>query len=873
MPLLGVCAFSIVVLPLAAANLIGAAIAPIAGAVFACLAALGYRRGQGLTRSEWRESAPAMIAGLFALLWIGWPLFRSGYDNYWGLANPDEAFLIPITEWLKSHPLGMPPDMMSPDSFRGLDMNSIFPIFYLMDAASFLTSAPVGLLFNVTCLCLVYLAPGSAFAFANVAGFPRRVCIAAAAAVACSSLLAYTFYLDSLGALTVIAGMPALAAVSLGFCRRPAWRTGFIFVIVCVGLWYNYLGNIALSALVAGVVISYGGLSRSIPLRKVLLICGATILAIVSAFPAWAWTLCKVAFVQTFHSGATAPKESWLGFSFSLTERGLPLYWGLAVPGVTPWPFSSRPEVMVLIGTVLSAFLLLGCWSHFSGLPTIVRVLLSALLFVVLWYIHGNNGYGVFKLAAWIHPFIASAFVGTVFGAAGWLKGHGPRAVRWLPFAVAAIYLLPNLVMGVQLGRHTADSARSGIHNLPLVSFREVRDLANVRERLGDAPIVAFLPDSVTALWTDPFLRETRHLYLPFLSLDVEDSKPRRETSLSGLKIERALRPFEITDKDIASLRLLHWNTPSTDLAPPADCPALWANRSFAVSMLSRCRNALFFGYGWYRFERSESAGLPAFRWLRKRGELLLLNPGSEPERLRLGVVVGPGNPSPQRTLSILLNGEVIDTVTITGAATLLTPPFQAHGPLAQLEIAVKEDAQPVPRGWPIWKRWVPADVRKLNIAVTDVRLISGEDEAGAPSFLDLSSPPTALPLRTGFFVDHWIGPTASIVLGSASTPEAVRIVGTAPGGVGFSFPFQIGLTVNGEALPPCVIPRPGAFDIRCKIPSSIQESLSPRRSLTIRIDPESIFRNLPSDFRELSLRLQRIELEGVREQEREAER
>jgi hypothetical protein len=93
----------------------------------------------------------------------------------------------------------------------------------------------------------------------------------------------------------------------------------------------------------------------------------------------------------------------------------------------------------------------------------------------------------------------------------------------------------------------------------------------------------------------------------------------------------------------------------------------------------------LAFGEGWYGFEQSNTTPwLNRFRWLRKRGELLLINPDTAPQRLRISLITGPGNPSPRRTISVFLNGKEIDSFALVGTARVLTKPFVAAGPVAQ---------------------------------------------------------------------------------------------------------------------------------------------------------------------------------------------
>jgi hypothetical protein len=187
MPVVGLCAYILFALPFAQFYLTGNAITPIALVFFSLLAVMGYRKSR-ITRKELRDCAPAILLGLFSAAVCGWPLIRSGYGNYWGLANPDQAYLMPVVDWVKTHPFGAPPDFLRGDTIRGVPIQVLFAIYYVMAAVSRITTIPAGLLFNVTELCLVYMVPGSVYALSDALGLPRRTCITSAALIACSSL-------------------------------------------------------------------------------------------------------------------------------------------------------------------------------------------------------------------------------------------------------------------------------------------------------------------------------------------------------------------------------------------------------------------------------------------------------------------------------------------------------------------------------------------------------------------------------------------------------------------------------------------------------------------------------------------------------------
>jgi len=480
-----------------------------------------------------------------------------------------------------------------------------------------------------------------------------------------------------------------------------------------------------------------------------------------------------------------------------------------------------------------------------SGLPTVFSVVLGVTLAVVLKYIYDGNGYGVFKLAAWAHPFAVVGFSAGVLGAARWLQVHRGHGFVWIPYAALALYVVPNLGMVTQIGinaaRHTAESR---INLAPLLSFQEVRELGDVGARWGTQGIVVALPDVVTGYWVKLTMRTANPspAYLPWLTLDVQDSELRQQYPALGRY-------------------LLHGNTPVTDIVPPAACPAVWSNRLFALSVLDECRNVLAFGEGWYGFEQSNTTPwLNRFRWLRKRGELLLINPDTAPQRLRISLITGPGNPSPRRTISVFLNGKEIDSFALVGTARVLTKPFVATGPVAQLQIEVKEDASSLPRRWALWNRWVPEDARRLNIAITRVALAGINAECDLPTSLNLLSEGETQPLTNGFFADRWMGAEAAVTLTSPAPPDAIALKGMIPAGMNLPSPFHLDLTLNGAPLPSCTIARPGPFQVSCPIPAEVRRSLKPSAPVYFGIKAEATF-TTSADPRQLSLQLERVDL------------
>jgi hypothetical protein len=854
MPALGLCAHIVFSIFLAQFSLTGRTISVMALPFFGVVAALGWR-GNPLSRAELRAAVPAVLLGLFSVAAFGWPLFYSGMQNYWGLANADQGFLIPVMEWIHTHTLGIPPEyavfFRHLGGFRDIPEATLLGVFYVASTVSVITAVPIGLLFNVTALGLVYLVPGGVYALAEALHLPRRICLTASVLVACSSLVAYTFYLDSLGAVSVIAVLPVTCVVALELVGRPRLRTALALGIVCAGMYYEYIGMIGMMGVLVGTALIYGLLTRAIPLGRALLFVGSTATLILLLFAPFAVSTLRFFLRESFGARFGAVDEVQLYMALFLTEYGIPFFWGLRLPTAGAWPFAQNPQTAFVVGGVFCLMLLFVCCYRRSNLPAVFRLMLAAAIGVILLYTYRRIGYGVFKLVAWVHPLMVVAFTASVFALSDWLLSRRRRVLGWGILSALPLYAVPNLALALQIGLTTAFPTMGlRIHNAPNLSFREVRELRSVGERWGAEGIVATLPDSVATNWAKPFLLEAKVPFFPTVLLNVHDSQSRPTTSMPPGRF------------------LLHWNDPGLDVVPLPDCPAVWSNKAFALSPLEQCRNTLVVGLGWYRAESSDteaSSWMTRFRWLRKRGELLLINPTNHFQRLRIAVVAGPGNPSAGRTISVVLNGGLIDRFEITGAGQLVTKAFVASGPSSQIEILVDQDAEPTPRRRALWNRWVPADSRRLNVAVTSMALVDADLDTGAlSSSFDLTSPNQNRILFNGIFIDRWMGADAMVTLASPATvPQELRVSGTIPGGVGLPLPFRLTPSLNGVLLPSCEISHAGVFRTHCPIPDQIRKSMRPGQAIRIDLMAEKTFTRA-SDPRQLSLRLDRVELAPV---------
>jgi hypothetical protein len=854
MPALGLCAHIVFSIFLAQFSLTGRTISIMALPFFGVVAALGWRRNP-ISRAELRAAVPALLLGLFSVAAFGWPLFYSGMQNYWGLANPDQGFLIPVMEWTHTHILGIPPEYARTfhifGGYRDIPLATLLGVFYVASTLSVITTIPIGLLFNVIAIGLVYLVPGSVYALAESLGLSRRICLTASVLVACSSLVAYTFYLDSLGAISVIAIIPVACVLTVEFVGRPNLHAALALGLLCAGMFYEYIGMIGMMGVLVGTALIYGLLTRAIPLGRALLFVGSTTTLIFVLYAPFAASTLRFFFQETFGARFGSVDESQLYMALFLTDYAIPFFWGLRFPAAGAWPFVQNAQSAFMVGAVFCLMLLFVCCYRRSNLPLLFRLMLAAATGVILLYAYRGIGYGVFKLVAWVHPLMVVGLTASVFALSDWLFSRRRRVLGWVILFALPLYAVPNLALALRIGFTTAfPTTGLRIHNAPSLSFRDVREIRPMGERWGSEGIVATLPDSVATGWAKGYLHDIEFPQVPFfpiVALNVIDSQSRRTTSVPSGRF------------------LLRWNDPELDVVPLPDCPAVWSNKAFALSPLEQCRNTLVVGLGWYRVESSDtetSSWMARFRWLRKRGELLVINPSNRSQRLRMVVIAGPGNASPSRRISVLLNGGLIDRLEVTGAAQLVTKAFVASGASSQIEILVEQDAETLPRRRALWNRWVPADSRRLNVAVTSMALVDADLDTGAlSSSFDLASPNQNGILFNGFFLDRWMGADATVTLASpAKAPQELSVIGTIPGGVGLPFPFHLTPSFNGVFLPPCEISRAGVFRAHCPIPDQIRKYMRPGQAIRIDLKAEKTFTG-GVDPRQLSLRLDHVEL------------
>jgi hypothetical protein len=482
-----------------------------------------------------------------------------------------------------------------------------------------------------------------------------------------------------------------------------------------------------------------------------------------------------------------------------------------------------------------------------SGVGTEYICAVGAIFGLIVFYgIDGSGGYGVFKLAAWIHPLLLAGLTASMIGLSRWLTVSGHRGLSLLPLCVLLAYVGFNVPYAIHLGAESVGRAHASVNNAPQLQMEDFRELQQVSERWGKEGIVVALPDPVVQRWLVPFFTSAITQFFPVIHLNVEDSQPRPER------------------REPLGKYLLGWADNSHEIVHSSPHSVIWRNRVFALTPLAECSNVMIFGLGWYRKEAVSNSPMEwqhQFRWLRRRGELLILNPSTHPKRILLNVISGFGNASPARHIDVYLNGTKFDEIDFSAQARVVTRPFVAGGPWSQVELAIREEAKPLARNSSLWNRSVPADARRLNIAVTEAALIDADQTGDAlESTIEFGPGKRSSGLVRGVYPDGWIGEAADITLRIPPRPIALEINGTVPDAKPFSFPYQVALSLDGVRLEQLRIAKPGKFRVRVRITGI---DLVAGRPAQLTVGPLATFSGralrLNDDARMLSLLLTRV--------------
>jgi len=835
---------------LAAAGLTGKWISIICAAVFLLLLLVSLRLRR-LSRQEAREAGVPLLISFAGLLLAAWPLVYEGCHSYIAFGNPDAAFSLAVFEDMLDHPYGQAP----PGSFPfwpNAQFAHIFGAGYLAVFLSLATQVSVLNLHEVLSASLVFIAPLSVYLFC-LAGLKTSGDRAKAATCVCaaSSLVSYTFYLQSLGAITLIALAPAVLAFWLLALEtgRPHWilLTGLSFTGTCFG----YYAALPMLALLSGSATLVALARRTTRFSTVAVAAGVATFLLAASYPRLAAAIVQRSIFEAtsrrLQTGLAGP-EILLSFAFALTEDVLPFFWGLSIPPLA-WDSAFAPPgvvfflVLALSVTLFACLLFMLAWAG-SGIPLQVRVPIALLLGSGLYLLVQRNAYGVFKLVAWVNPLVLSCFLVGLLTVAQ--RAAKPAFARPCLYALAALLLGINVVWTVRLGVSSLGgtlSSRGGMVGLTSQDLGQLRTIARLADR--DSRILVVLPDPVAQRWAVTYLRRWKLSVVPYLSLSPDEPDAYEVGAAANAE---------------SAVYILTWAGRQADIAVLHNAQPVWTSGKFQLLRVADTHNLIACGRGWYRSEgdpRLSGGWQRRFRWLRSNGEIILINPTTELLRLRLTMVSGHGRAVPEREVTLLVNGKEVDRLALSGMGVLISKPFRCQGFLNRLTIALPDNAEPVPRPLGLINAWVPKDARRLNIAVSSIELLTEHEyqRLPLPCSLDLTQPESRdAALLTGVYADRWIAGQARLTLRACGRAEAITIQGFVPGVSAPFFPLELSVWVNGMPLDPLELATPGTFAATLRLPRSLASS----DLYEIRIRPTKTFTGR-GDRRSLSVMLDRV--------------
>ncbi len=843
-------------------------------ALLALLAAVGLWRSP-LTLEDWREAKWPLIACSVTLFVAAWPLLWIGYRDYVGFGNPDVPDFVILIRYFANSIIRLPGDL-----YRGINPGVFLGVLTYVFQLSAVTGVVPERLFGTICAALVTLGPASVFLLCRAGlafGRPRAALIAVIASV--SAPPAFTFYLHSLGALTVVITVPAALGAALLFLRTSKPRDAFLLSLILSGALYNYGPGLAILLPSCGGALLVGMVQRKISFKTGAVALGIFLATVIApCAPYLRGIFLTLVGLSSQNRLGAHNDEIQTSFALVLTERVIPFFWGLNNPylPIPAWLGSFYPLQVILYSAGGLFFLLamLAAFPRFSKLPAAFGGALAGGVAVFAFYQFKEVGYGVFKLVAWENLLFVTAFAACTTSLI--LKWQN-NAIRLLLVALLAAYVGFNTAHTYHLGRYSAGLDGAMLSSTP--GFK-LSDFESLEAMPKNGPMAVGISDGVIRAWASAFyggltpnkpteLDTLARGFIPIgnLTLWVVDSTPMSFLpNCNDAANYPALRESRMTCADLDAHSFLDWK-PGYDLVGTNNA-GIWSSRVFTMTP-GVPNDTLVLGRGWYRPEKVPDAPVAwqrsPFRWIRQRAEFMVIHPSPGAKRLRLGLVAGVGTKAGQRHIDLLMNGRHLQTIEMTGLRELLTEPFVIPGPLSQIELAIQESVPPLPRQGTLWNHWVPSDSRRLNVAVGRLELVDADPaRSGLPSEVNFEIQAGNWGTATnGLFQDRWIGRQAQVDLGVPSGARYLEMRGFAPGVKGLNFPFKVTLSFGGEPIGSGEVKAPGDFQF--KIPLRTSRSAG---KTSIGIDVPMTFR--PSevgnsgDTRDLSIRINWLGFKGA---------
>jgi hypothetical protein len=671
-------------------------------------------------------------------------------------------------------------------------------------------------------------------------------------------------------------GLALLTALCVSYIKamtgKTSWAWVFYTVISFASLAISYFEIIPFFALFVLLVEAAEWQKWMNPkMRKVLMHSGAImvggILLLLNSYALS--TVQRIIFAAkvSFESSAMTMQTDGISlFPFFFLPSNGALIWG--------WmPLTGQPSSLVIVSGLLMCCVFIGLLytSKIRSLPSAQMSIIMLFVAVVMWF--GGNGYGLFKIAMFIQPFLIATFVAMV------TLLVTKRLLQRLSFMFMGLSFIPSQQVNIM-----RVSGELGSSPVPYAStaelghqLREIRDKLALRKNIkvfSDTPSfelfsleayyfkgVAFdnltkslpLLKSVGALNKFAFGSEYEDIFAEFrlkkrtgnfdeylLSTTSEFSIVNRESSPTGFKLQ--MSPMNEFSNH---LMLMESSMSAANTGYYRDAEIALYQLEADPVFLGRTMSAV----GQYHLYEI----LGAIRGSRLQLSISALNGKDEDFRLPVIRVLGAkdltvplvGRGS-ARVVSETVDPREIDSLEYIGIdfgrkGTLIDSP--RTGALALFGKSIK------------------LDIRKVVVFARDISYISPEKYAAFKRPRLLSSFPMALEdpglEYSGIFEDGWISDAAYVILQTPLNNEmsSLHISGMIPDIGGSPFSSVISIKVNNRVVF-SEKQEKGALDITVPIPS---ELLNGSSSAKVLIESSAVQRLPNGDGRPVSMHLSEI--------------
>jgi hypothetical protein len=851
-------------------------------------------------RESWKDlgkgAAGVLLLSASTVVFVLWPFFYIGADTYLGAVNPDFTFGFKDAYYTKNHvstSAESPVDTHAPFEFqasrisvqaryRGVIFANLLEEAFSLKARTSLTLA---LALWMTAL------PGSIY-FASRVAFGMDLLSSRMAAVLCgiSGPIAMSYFLFFVGQNSALAMTPVLLAVFYVLVTRPSAGIFCLSCLLSCSVFWLYpvmmpyaIGPIAAMSV---YLIAKGRLKLTVALSIGLGLGGSFLLSV----------LPLAGFLPGYVKGwgeLLLHNLEWGRYLEEFrTERFASYFMGLvpyplegSLPARCLGPYAG--PVLAVCAAILAAGFCVALWDWSRHQAERQRVALFAAVCALvagLWWqltFRQQFGYGLLKLVSWVQ-FSVIPIAG--YGVARvWRLIRQPDGARrgglWAAIlvGVALCWIGSNFLSTLEYGRRgTVLWERAPGVATPGVSgnydYLELESAVPPLIPRGESIGLAF-SDSIQTEWATYYLRRVRLSILSHVHL------PLAEEYIDGV---RASRPT------VGQQRVAEWNPaddnyffhgatdnyyltvnkdgPSRDIIDQQLPAPVWKNRTFQLIKADEAGEFLVTGRGYYPIERAperRSYWWPErFRWSAEGGELYMFRPRPKSQSYRLSLVLlsGFGIDTARRTVDFYCGTSLFDVVTINGNARVLSRAFFPGSDVQRIRFSIRERAAFVPRSFAVWNPSIPNDVRHLNVAVAEVRLVTPGDlrpSAGLGEVVrgqDLFRRAVAF---DGIEGDGWLREAGTMSF--VAPPGSARVQWTlmVPKVDSFKFPYAISFDIDGHKVE-AVVRRPGRVVFGFPLPPSRDS-----RVTTLNVRPSQAFS--PSGY-DHSLRpvLQSVRFESV---------